>query len=221
MLLFVIICFLLIVFILSYLILWLIYRKAFKSKKKISKFLVFIGGIGLIIFYYTPYSYYLEPSFWQFRNMCKLDPEIYQHNGGKLDEEYYNKVLSYFDTSLDTMVKTIQPKQLVEFIDKSRHTLTSDDIKQIHKITKPIPNKFSYSLGKKSKSNGRIEYGSDIYVNIKNGDIKYERPAWFNVEWQTYRIDSIVWDFEVSGDFRMPTKILNCSYFKYKYGIKE
>lgn len=55
------------------------------------------------MFYYTPYSFYLEPSFWQFRNICKLYPEIYQANGGKLDEEYYNKVLKYFDTSLETL----------------------------------------------------------------------------------------------------------------------
>ena len=59
--------------ILSYLILRFIYRIIFKSQKKISKFLVFLGSIGLIIFYYTPYSFYLEPSYWQFRNMCKVN----------------------------------------------------------------------------------------------------------------------------------------------------
>ncbi len=48
---------------LSYLILKCIYRIIFKSKKRISKFLVFLGSIGLIIFYYTPYSFYLEPSY--------------------------------------------------------------------------------------------------------------------------------------------------------------
>ncbi|RDU59791.1 hypothetical protein CQA53_11235 [Helicobacter didelphidarum] len=47
--LFVIILFLLIVFTFSYFIWWLIYRKAFKSQKKVSKILVFIGGSGLII----------------------------------------------------------------------------------------------------------------------------------------------------------------------------
>ena len=89
--------------ILSYLILKFIYRIIFKSKKKISKFLVFLGSIGLIIFYHTPYSYYLEPSFYKFREICKLDPEIYQANGGKIDEEYYNKILGYFGLSLDTL----------------------------------------------------------------------------------------------------------------------
>ena len=82
--------------ILSYLILKFIYRILFKSKKKVSKFLVFLGSIGLIIFYYTPYSFYLEPSYWQFRNMCKL-------NELPNDEYKYNKILSYFDTDLDTL----------------------------------------------------------------------------------------------------------------------
>ncbi|WP_324761528.1 hypothetical protein [Helicobacter bilis] len=50
----------------------------------------------LFIFYYTPYSYYLEPSYWQFRNMCKL-------NELPNNEEKYNKILRYFDTSLDTL----------------------------------------------------------------------------------------------------------------------
>ncbi|WP_233714126.1 hypothetical protein [Helicobacter rappini] len=92
----VIICFLLIVFTLSYFIWWLIYRKLFKSQKKISKFLVFIGAVGLIVFYYTPYSYYLEPSFYEFKKMCKL-------NELSDNEEKYNKILSYFGLSLDSL----------------------------------------------------------------------------------------------------------------------
>lgn len=82
--------------ILSYLILKFIYRIIFKSKKRVSKFLVFLGSIGLIIFYYTPYSYYLEPSYWEFRKMCKL-------NELPNDEYKYNKILSYFDTSLESL----------------------------------------------------------------------------------------------------------------------
>ena len=83
-------------FCLSYIIWWLIYRKLFKSQKHISKFLVVLGSIGLIIFYYTPYSFYLEPSYWQFKNMCKL-------NELPNNEEKDNKILRYFDTSLDTL----------------------------------------------------------------------------------------------------------------------
>ena len=79
--------------ILSYIILKFIYRKIFKSQKKVSKILVFLGSVGLIVFYYTPYSYYLEPSFWQFSKMCELSelPD---------SEEKYNKILSYFDKKL-------------------------------------------------------------------------------------------------------------------------
>ncbi|AQQ60643.1 hypothetical protein XJ32_02945 [Helicobacter bilis] len=50
----------------------------------------------LFIFYYTPYSYYLEPSYWQFRNMCKL-------NELPNNEEKYNKILGYFDTDLESL----------------------------------------------------------------------------------------------------------------------
>ena len=82
--------------ILSYLILKCIYTIIFKSTKSVSKLLVFLGSIGLIMFYYTPYSFYLEPSYWQFRNMCKL-------NELPNTEEKYNKILRYFDTSLDTL----------------------------------------------------------------------------------------------------------------------
>ena len=199
--------------ILSYLILKFIYRIIFKSQKKVSKFLIFLGSIGLIIFYYTPYSYYLEPSFHKFRNICKLDPEIYQANGGKLDEEYYNKILGYYDMNWDTMIKTKKPFQLVEFIDKSRNTLSDDDIKNIHKITKPIPNKFSYVFDTKTIKD-RIKFKFDIYVDIENDNVKPERPAWFDAEWQTYRIKGIEWNISTSGDFRMPTKILDCDYFK-------
>ncbi|MDD7346518.1 hypothetical protein, partial [Helicobacter sp.] len=81
---------------LSYIIWWLIYRKLFKSQKHISKFLVVLGSIGLIMFYYTPYSYYLEPSFYEFKEMCKL-------NELPNTEEKYNKILGYFDLSLDTL----------------------------------------------------------------------------------------------------------------------
>ncbi|MCI6313222.1 MAG: hypothetical protein MR591_05495 [Helicobacter sp.] len=82
--------------ILSYLILKCIYTIIFKSQKHISKFLVVLGSIGLIMFYYTPYSFYLEPSYWQFRNMCKI-------NELPNTEEKYNKILGYFDTDLESL----------------------------------------------------------------------------------------------------------------------
>lgn len=82
--------------ILSYIILKLIYTKIFKSQKKVSKILVFLGSIGLIVFYYTPYSYYLEPSFWQFRNICKL-------NELPNDEYKFNKILGYFNQNFESL----------------------------------------------------------------------------------------------------------------------
>ena len=53
----------------------------------------FLILMGLGIFYYTPYSFYLEPSYWQFRNMCKI-------NELPNNEEKYNKILSYFNKKL-------------------------------------------------------------------------------------------------------------------------
>lgn len=107
---------------LSYLIFKFIYRIIFKSQKKISKFLVFLGSIGLIIFYYTPYSFYLEPSYWQFKNMCKL-------NELPNDEYKYNKILKYFDLSLDTLdweelnKNKVKYKMYIGGIERSRYYL--------------------------------------------------------------------------------------------------
>ena len=82
--------------ILSYLILKCVYAIIFKSTKSVSKFLVFLGSIGLIMFYYTPYSFYLEPSYWKIKEICEF-------NNLPNDEEKYNKILRYFDLSLDTL----------------------------------------------------------------------------------------------------------------------
>ncbi len=122
--------------ILSYLILKFIYKIIFKSTKSVSKFLVFLGSISLIIFYYTPYSYYLEPSFYKFKEICKLDPEIYQANSGKLDEEYYNKVLRYFDTSWDAMDwKDIQQKSHINDYGDFLHKFKKYDDRIYHSFT--------------------------------------------------------------------------------------
>ncbi len=58
--------------------------------------------MGLGIFYYTPYSFYLEPSYWQFKNMCKL-------NELPNNEEKYNKILSYYDLDWNAMLETMKP----------------------------------------------------------------------------------------------------------------
>ena len=51
--------------------------------------------------WFVPYSF--QPSYHKFKEICQLDPEIYQANGGKIDGKYYNKVLAYFDTNLDSL----------------------------------------------------------------------------------------------------------------------
>ena len=59
----------------------------------IAPLVLLFGGCG----WFVPYS--LQPSYHKFKKMCKLDPELYQ--GNIYSEEYYNKVLALFDTSLD------------------------------------------------------------------------------------------------------------------------
>lgn len=73
-------------------------KKAFIISLFIMLFILIISGFWRWL---IPYSF--EPSYWEFKKLCELDPEIYQAKGGKLDEEYYNRVLAYFNTSLDNM----------------------------------------------------------------------------------------------------------------------
>ncbi|RDU66126.1 hypothetical protein CQA53_04850 [Helicobacter didelphidarum] len=59
--------------------------------KKYKKILVLLSPIILIILFYTPFIY---PSYWEFRELCKL-------NNYPKSEEKYNRILAYFDKSLD------------------------------------------------------------------------------------------------------------------------
>ncbi|WP_194146007.1 hypothetical protein [Helicobacter bilis] len=53
---------------LSYLIFKLIYKRIFKSQKKISKILVFIGNIAILSsFYIFNIPYYFQPSYYEFK----------------------------------------------------------------------------------------------------------------------------------------------------------
>ena len=82
-----------------------------KNKFKIPKPLKILSIIILSLMFiwafffgwgwFVPYN--LQPSYWEFKKLCELDSEIYQAKGGKLDEEYYNKVLAYFDTDLNSL----------------------------------------------------------------------------------------------------------------------
>ena len=186
---------------LSYFLLWLIYRKAFKSKKKISKFLVFLGSIGLIIFYYTPYSYYLEPSYWQFRNMCKL-------NELPNDEEKYNKILRYFDTDLDSLDWEELNREADQLDERS-----DDYIKDI----------VEYRVSPAEKKTRRIYGYVDLFAD-KNG-FAPKNLTKINVHggWQTRRYNlkqksmasyKLVWSEDSIGC----TYIIDNNFFKYQGG---
>lgn len=155
--------------------------------KKHKKILIPLIIVGLIVFYYTPYSYYLQPSFWKFRKMCKLQPEIYQFNGGKIDKEYYNKLLSYYDLDWDTMVKNMKPLQLED-----------------NGIV--VPNEFRYYLGIKKQQN--IEY-------FLSFDVKFNEViniSWY-VEWDTKR-KHLTTKSIASYELVFKTDIRSCAFFK-------
>ncbi|WP_394998160.1 hypothetical protein [uncultured Helicobacter sp.] len=68
-----------------------------------------ISGFVLLCFngcgwgWLVPYSF--QPSYHKFKKMCELDQEIYQAKGGKLDEEYYNNLLAYFNTNFEEVLQ--------------------------------------------------------------------------------------------------------------------
>ena len=196
--------------ILSYIILKLIYTKIFKSQKKVSKILVFLGSVGLIIFYYTPYSYYLEPSFWEFRNICKLDPEIYQANGGKLDEEYYNKILKYHGVDLDSLAyRNFQETTTLSFYEQKppykKRKMNDADLYDFYPL----------HIVHKEKTFDSVSLLTGIVFNSDNPQSKQEvENVYIDPEWQTYRIEGMFWNISTDGRFGMPTKILFCNYFK-------
>ncbi len=95
-------------------------KKHLKPKKIILTlfiaWIIYIIGIPL---YYTPYE--LQPSYWEFKKICALDNDIYEASGGKLDEEYYNKVLAYFDTDLDSLDWNMISKKAKQIGENSRY----------------------------------------------------------------------------------------------------
>ncbi|WP_181882471.1 hypothetical protein [Helicobacter didelphidarum] len=72
--------------------------KKFKKILKISSFIIFPLMIVWALFFgwgwFVPYSF--QPSYHEFKKMCKL-------NELPNNEEKYNKILSYFGLSLDTL----------------------------------------------------------------------------------------------------------------------
>ncbi len=131
-----------------------------KKILKTFKILSFIIIPPLIVFIYffgwgwlVPYE--LQPSYWQFRNMCKI-------NELPNDEEKYNKILSYYDTSLDTL----------DWEKIANNLYLNDYGKYIHKVKKRY-NRIGSSLF--------FIFNSKI-VSQKNID-----NMWLYVEWDNKR----------------------------------
>ena len=189
--------------ILSYLILKFIYRIIFKSKQKISKFLVFLGSIGLIIFYYTPYSFYLEPSFWQFKKMCKL-------NELPNNEEKYNKILGYFDTDLESLNWEELNKHAAKLDERS-----DDYIKDI----------VAYGVSPAEKKQRRVYGYVDLFAN-KNGFAPQNltkinvHGAWYTRRYLLEQKSMTSYDFEWFEDSIGCTYIIKRKFFQYQ-GDKE
>ena len=76
-----------------------------KTLKLLKSLRLFVAMIPLVFLFggcsgwgwFVPYSF--QPSYHKFKKICELDTDNYQ--GNIYSEEYYNKVLALFDTSLD------------------------------------------------------------------------------------------------------------------------
>ena len=63
----------------------------------------FLILMGLGIFYYTPLSFYLEPSYWKFKKMCKMKYDFYEKGIGNEDsidnykkENGFNNIATWY-----------------------------------------------------------------------------------------------------------------------------
>lgn len=147
-----------------------------KNKFKIPKPLKILSIIILSLMFiwafffgwgwFVPYN--LQPSYWEFKKLCELDSEIYQAKGGKLDEEYYNKVLAYFDTDLNSLDWDTIGKE-------------AKQIGENNLYYNPNETRLQYVYNAKK---GRIEYFYGMYFKDKADRrhlIKmYFSPFWYN-----------------------------------------
>ena len=142
-----------------------------KKILKTFKILSFIIIPPLIVFIYffgwgwlVPYE--LQPSYWQFRNMCKL-------NELPNNEEKYNKILSYFDTDLESL----DWEELNERAWKKKETdgWYKKDIFEYQTAT-----------GWKHK-NSRIEMEIDLFSNASEVNRYNTNAMYFSVVWRTKR----------------------------------
>ncbi|RDU51465.1 hypothetical protein CQA49_09565 [Helicobacter sp. MIT 00-7814] len=128
--------------------------------------LVFLFGGCIGWGWFVPYS--LQPSYWEFKKIARLEPKTYEALGGKLDDEYFAKLLALVDMDWDTMIKTKKPLWVV------------DEYMNI------IPNRFAYKFNNLCKYNCRLKYDFTIYITMK-GDEVAERTANFSVTWWNNR----------------------------------
>ena len=168
-------------------------KKAFIISLFIMLFILIISGFWR---WFIPYSF--EPSYWQFKKLCELDPKIYQAKGGKLDEGYYDKVLTYYGFDWTTMLNTITPHQY-------------------KKNGMPIPNYFNYMLDEKWLNDRvRVNLSFDITKDSFGNVIKVI-PHW-RVTWRDLR--PTLEGNEGIGFYFSGGRI-GCSSFDSEYGIER
>ena len=149
----------------------------------------------------VPYSF--QPSYHKFKKMCKL-------NELPNDEYKYNKILSYFDTSLESLdYSQFQETTTLNFYQQE------PPYKKMKVADKNLYFYYPLEILYKADISDRISLGVGIEFNNDKPNSKQDvESVSISPEWQTYRIKGIEWNISTSGDFRMPTKILDCDYFK-------
>ncbi|OBV28474.1 hypothetical protein BKN38_09690 [Helicobacter sp. CLO-3] len=132
--------------------------------------------------WFVPYSW--QPSYHKFKKMCELDQDIYQ--GDIHSEEYYNKVLAYYNTSLDKLDWDYIQNNL--FLNGS--------------------GRYVYSF---ETFDGRISVSSNMFFKDKNATQDNIERLSFYVRWYSHRHHLIPdKDFSISVDRGLET----CPLFK-------
>ncbi|EKR7690024.1 hypothetical protein P9E95_001744 [Campylobacter jejuni] len=119
--------------------------------------------------WFVPYS--LQPSYHEFKEMCKLEPKIYQSNGGKIDKEYYNKLLAYFNTNFE---EVLQGNKGMANVSNSQY-IQRENIEL-------------YSFNE-DRDKGRLSFslGLDMEKNKTTNEILPLKKVFFYVEWYNRR----------------------------------
>ena len=153
--------------------------KIFKSPKSLKllnllkSLRLFVAITPLVFFFsgcvgwgwFVPYT--VQPSYYEFKKIARLEPKTYEALGGKLDDEYFAKLLALVDMDWDTMMKTQKP------------SIFADDA---------IPNRFSlrYDFDNLCKYNCRLKYDFEIFVTMQDDKV-IKRAATLGVIWWNNR----------------------------------